>query len=121
MSKFNEANDLAAQLCWGRTYMGDCPMKLDRIVLRKTNKVFREEVIITIAHKVPTSQGHLGGSCFVSRQLMHAIKIDGQAQPQKLLDLRKGIAFGCLQNIADVLDGGSLPEELAQLLLHKPN
>jgi len=44
MSKFNEANDLAAQLCWGRTYMGDCPMKLDRIVLRKTNKVFREEV-----------------------------------------------------------------------------
>jgi hypothetical protein len=54
-------------------------------------------------------------------KVLHAIKIDGQAQPQKLLDLRKGIAFGCLQNIADVLDGGSLPEELAQMLLHKPN
>jgi hypothetical protein len=121
MSNFNEANDLAAQLCWGRTYMGDCPMKLDRIVLRKTNKVFREEVIITIPHKVPTSQAIWAEVASYLHQLMHAIKIDGQAQPQKLLDLRKGIAFGCLQNIADVLDGGSLPEELAQLLLHKPN
>jgi hypothetical protein len=47
MSNFNEANDLASQLCWGRSYMGDVPMKLDRIVLRKTRE-FREEVIITV-------------------------------------------------------------------------
>jgi hypothetical protein len=38
MSNFNEANDLASQLCWGRSYMGDVPMKLDRIVLRKTRE-----------------------------------------------------------------------------------
>ena len=73
MSNFNEANDLAAQLCWGRTYMGDCPMKLDRIVLRKTNKVFREEVIITIPHKVPTSQAIWAEVASYLHQLM----IDG--------------------------------------------
>lgn len=54
-------------------------------------------------------------------KVLHAIKNDGQAQPQKLLDLRKRIAFGCLRGIADVLDGGRLREKLAQLLLHKPN
>jgi hypothetical protein len=54
-------------------------------------------------------------------KVLHAIKNDAQAQPQKLLDLRKGISFGCLQSMADVLDGGSLPEELAELLLRKSN
>jgi len=53
--------------------------------------------------------------------VLHAIKNDGDDQPQGVLDLRNRIAFGCLKSISDVLNGGSLPEDLAQVLLRKPN
>jgi hypothetical protein len=40
MSFYNDANDLAAQLCWGRYYQGsECP-KIEKIVFtRKDNRV----------------------------------------------------------------------------------
>jgi hypothetical protein len=73
MSNFNEANDLASQLCWGRSYMGDVPMKLDRIVLRKTRE-FREEVIITVPDEaVPTK--HDTWAKVASR--LHRLMLDG--------------------------------------------
>jgi hypothetical protein len=53
--------------------------------------------------------------------VLGAIKEGGDDQPEGLLDLRKRIAFGCLEDISNVLNGESLPEDLAQMLLRKPN
>ena len=73
MSNFNEANDLASQLCWVRSYMGDVPMKLDQIVLRRTRE-FREEVIITVPNEaVPTE--HDTWAKVASR--LHRLMLDG--------------------------------------------
>ena len=49
-------------------------------------------------------------------RLLNAAKADGDDQPQSLLDARKRIAFGCLQSIFNVLNGESLPEDLALAL-----
>jgi hypothetical protein len=73
MSNFNEANDLASQLCWGRSYMGDVPMKLDQIVLCRTRE-FREEVIITVPNEaVPTK--HETWAKVASR--LHRLMLEG--------------------------------------------
>jgi hypothetical protein len=53
--------------------------------------------------------------------VLEVIKEGGDNQPERLLDLRKRIAVGCLENISNVLSGESLPEDLAQMLLRKRN